>query len=227
MTKPKPKWESSPTIPAPPPDEIDVEVDTEPMRPSVEIEQDEYEAGNQDWSWEQRVLSELSNLRREQREDRKLLHRVARSIERLATQSTQTANVAQILVCDKETRNGMGELVVLLVEDDEDVLAAMERMLIRAGAATLRARDAAEAREQLRRLGDGRLDAVIIDFILPDGDGVSLCREIRRKRPQARMIAHTGADDGSIPPGLFHAILNKPSTGAQVRDALMKQVAAE
>jgi DNA-binding response OmpR family regulator len=121
----------------------------------------------------------------------------------------------------------MNGRVILLVEDNEDVLSAMERMLIRAGAAVLSARGAADARDQLRRLGNGRLDAVIIDFILPDGDGVSLCREIRNLHPKARRIAHTGADDGSIPPGLFHRILNKPSTGAEVRDALNMQIAAE
>jgi len=173
------------------------------------------------------VLDALARLRREQSEDRKLLHRVARSIDKLATQSTQTANVVQILICDKDDRNGLSNHVVLVVEDDEDVLGSVERMLIRAGAAVLRARTAAEARQQMRRLGHGRLDSVLIDFVLPDGDGVSLCREIRRVRPKARMVAHTGADDGSIPPGLFHAILNKPSTGAQIRAAINPPLAAE
>jgi DNA-binding NarL/FixJ family response regulator len=73
------------------------------------------------------------------------------------------------------------------------------------------------------RIGDGgQLDAVIIDVRLPDGDGVSLCKEIRSRFPDAQRIAHTGLGDDSIPPGLFHSVLPKPSTVSQIKAACLR-----
>ncbi len=246
----KPQWESTKTIQAPPPDEFDVEYEDtdpgdrktfpgpQPGQPGVTIENDAISNPNAGMPFAnssdnlllkiQELLIEVGKLRRSQQEDGDTLRRLARSTDRIAEQSTRTADVAQVLVLDRDRREGgLDGLVVLIVEDNEEVLSALEAFLLRSKAAPLRARSAHEAREQLRRLGRGELHAVIVDFVLPDGDGVSLCREIRRLKPMARMIAHTGADDGSIPAGLFHRIVNKPASGAELRDILMRPLAAE
>ncbi|RZQ62461.1 response regulator transcription factor [Amycolatopsis suaedae] len=64
---------------------------------------------------------------------------------------------------------------VLVVEDDDGVAAAVTDALVSAGHGAVRARQAAEA-AALRR----EADLVLLDLSLPDGDGLTLLRDIRR-----------------------------------------------
>jgi DNA-binding response OmpR family regulator len=64
---------------------------------------------------------------------------------------------------------------VLLVEDDRRVAAALETALRRRGYEVDRAATAAEA------LAAAPVDLVLLDLALPDGDGIDVCRELRRR----------------------------------------------
>lgn len=69
---------------------------------------------------------------------------------------------------------------VLLVEDDPRLGQMVEDYLGGAGWTVVRAGDLARARAAL---GDGTrgpgFDALVLDIMLPDGDGLDLCRELR------------------------------------------------
>ena len=65
---------------------------------------------------------------------------------------------------------------MLLVEDEDAIASPLVRHLERDGFTVTRARDLATARTHL---GADRPDVVLLDLMLPDGDGRDLCHEIR------------------------------------------------
>jgi DNA-binding NtrC family response regulator len=69
-------------------------------------------------------------------------------------------------------------LRILAIDDDPDVLESLVAFLTQVGAEVVTASSVAEAREAA---ASGRpIDAVLSDYRLPDGDGVSLIVELRR-----------------------------------------------
>lgn len=69
----------------------------------------------------------------------------------------------------------LGAVHVLVVEDDESIGEPLEAGLRRNGFEVTRARSVAEA------LAAGTVDLVLLDLGLPDGDGLDVCRELRRR----------------------------------------------
>lgn len=125
---------------------------------------------------------------------------------------------------------------VLLVEDEESIAAPLTRHLEREGFAVARATDLASAR---RRLAGAPPDIVLLDLMLPDGDGRDLCREIRstsqlpilmltaRAEVEERVIGLAiGADDYVPKPfaaaevvARIHAVLRRRVGGADAPGA--------
>ncbi|MDR3373695.1 MAG: response regulator [Ancalomicrobiaceae bacterium] len=66
---------------------------------------------------------------------------------------------------------------VLIVEDDHEIRSLVARYL---GANDCRVSQARDGREMDRVLGDSRIDAVILDIMLPGEDGLTLCRRLRQ-----------------------------------------------
>jgi DNA-binding response OmpR family regulator len=71
----------------------------------------------------------------------------------------------------------MDTTCVLLIEDDELTRARLEALIQTAGYGVFAASCAAEARQALQII---TFPMVIIDRMLPDADGITLCREIRK-----------------------------------------------
>lgn len=67
---------------------------------------------------------------------------------------------------------------ILLVEDNRHLNAINSRALRLAGYRVLTALSLKEARE---RLAEAEPDAIVLDILLPDGNGVDFCREIRER----------------------------------------------
>ncbi len=67
---------------------------------------------------------------------------------------------------------------VLLVDDDESILRVVRKYFEKAGFTTLLA---ANTQQALETLAGTSIDLVVLDIMLPDGDGVSLCERIRRQ----------------------------------------------
>jgi len=79
-------------------------------------------------------------------------------------------------------------LSILLVEDHEDTLRVIARLLKRLGYAVMTARGVGEARDLASR---ERFDLLVSDIGLPDGSGLDIMREIR-DRQGVRGIALSG-----------------------------------
>ncbi len=59
--------------------------------------------------------------------------------------------------------------------------------------------EASTAAEALVRIPAARPDVAVLDVRLPDGDGVSVCREIRSERPEIACLMLTSfADDDAM-----------------------------
>jgi DNA-binding response OmpR family regulator len=80
---------------------------------------------------------------------------------------------------------------VLAVDDNADLLGWMERVLSARGWTVLAASSVAEAVVAFK---GGAPDAVIIDYMLPDGDGVSLARALIGEAPDVRIVMMSGMD---------------------------------
>jgi len=84
---------------------------------------------------------------------------------------------------------------VLVVEDDTNLRLTLVDNLEEEGYAVRAASTLAEARAQWRATG---FDVVVLDIMLPDGDGYSLCREMRQAGTPSRVLmltARTLEDD--------------------------------
>ncbi len=66
--------------------------------------------------------------------------------------------------------------LVLVVDDEPQILRALEPSLRGAGYQVVTAASLAGARVQA---ASRRPDAIVLDLVLPDGDGIELCRELR------------------------------------------------
>ncbi|EKP95481.1 response regulator with CheY-like receiver domain and winged-helix DNA-binding domain [Thermaerobacter subterraneus DSM 13965] len=80
---------------------------------------------------------------------------------------------------------------VLVVDDEESLLELVAYNLQRNGMAPVLARDGAEA---LRRLEERRPQVIILDVMLPDTDGFTLCRHLRERGIQTPILMLTARD---------------------------------
>jgi DNA-binding response OmpR family regulator len=84
---------------------------------------------------------------------------------------------------------------VLVVEDDPNLRLTLADNLEEEGYAVEAASTLAEARAKWKATG---FDVVVLDIMLPDGDGYSLCRELRQAGTSSRVLmltARTLEDD--------------------------------
>ena len=79
---------------------------------------------------------------------------------------------------------------VLLVDDNRDLLRFLERLMAQAGWRLLTAESAQEANEVVAQHAP---NAALLDYLLPDGNGVELGVLLQRKAPGVQVIMMTGA----------------------------------
>ena len=89
--------------------------------------------------------------------------------------------------------------LILIVEDDEDMARLNTRLLERQGYDALVAYSAAEARQIFQQQ---QPDLYVLDIMLPDGDGLSLCREIRRKHDEPVLFLTGKSETSDVINGL-------------------------
>jgi CheY-like chemotaxis protein len=102
-------------------------------------------------------------------------------------------------------RPGTGHETILLVEDDEDVLAVAAESLRELGYRVLTAGNAAQGLEILR--GDQPIGLLLSDVIMPGGmNGVQLAVEARRISPKLKVLLASGYTAAAL--SLEHGLPN-------------------
>ncbi|HEY7299744.1 MAG TPA: response regulator [Xanthobacteraceae bacterium] len=122
-----------------------------------------------------------------------------------------------------------GEGTILLVEDEQGLRALNARGLSSRGYTVVEAGNGVEAIEALERRG-GKIDLVVSDVMMPEMDGPTLFKELRKRRPDIKIIFVSGyAEDAfqkNLPDGDQFDFLSKPFTlkqlVAQVKDTMAK-----
>lgn len=111
-----------------------------------------------------------------------------------------------------------GKKVLLCVDDEENALAIRKLLLESAGYSVLTARTGADG---LKMLQSTHVDAVILDYVMPEMNGGALAVEIRRIQPALPILILSACPEipneiletvngfvhkGSAPPELFRSI---------------------
>ena len=112
-----------------------------------------------------------------------------------------------------------GQGTILLVEDEEGLRALNARGLASRGYTVLEAGNGVEAIEVLASHG-GAVDLVVSDVVMPEMDGPTLLKELRKTSPELKIIFVSGyAEDAfekSLPAGEQFSFLPKPFTLKQL-----------
>ena len=121
----------------------------------------------------------------------------------------------------------MSERRVLVVDDDEDMVLLLTRLLQKAGYAVVTAYDAAEAVIQAQR---ELLDLIVLDIVMPEGGGFGVLDRLMTSA-QTRtipIIVLTGSEEPAIEAwaraaGVTH-FLRKPCDDAALLEAVRSAV---
>ena len=122
-----------------------------------------------------------------------------------------------------------GHGTILLVEDEEGLRALNARGLVSRGYTVVEAGNGIEAMEALERQG-GHVDLVVSDVMMPEMDGPTLFKELRKSHPDIKMIFVSGyAEDAfqkNLPDDDKYDFLPKPFSlkqlVAQVKETMAR-----
>ena len=114
-------------------------------------------------------------------------------------------------------------LTALLVDDDDELAHVLVRALERSGFDVHRARTGTDAMGLLAHVA--RLDAAIVDLVLPGVGGIEVARRVRAAFPACRIVALTGLSDATVERAFIDAgadtFLSKPVELQHLLDAVM------
>lgn len=119
---------------------------------------------------------------------------------------------------------------ILLVEDDEALRTLLTRVLRRAGYEVSEAHNGNEAE---RILLQESIDLVVSDMLMPGKDGIELLMDVRKNRPDLKIVAMSGG--GYTGTGTYLSLakalgatrtLNKPFEGHELIALIESELAA-
>jgi two-component system, cell cycle sensor histidine kinase and response regulator CckA len=135
--------------------------------------------------------------------------------EEVALPAAKAAKEAAKPVPADDTGHG----TILLVEDEEGLRGLNARGLASRGYTVLQAANGVEAIEAIDR-HSGKVDLVVSDVVMPEMDGPTLLKELRRRDPGVRVIFVSGyaeeAFEKNLPEEGTYAFLAKPFTLKQL-----------
>ena len=127
-------------------------------------------------------------------------------------------------------RDLSGSATVLLVEDEDAVRMGGVRALTSRGYTVLEAGDGIEALDVLEEAG-GKVDLVVSDVVMPEMDGPSLLRQVRKDHPDIKFIFVSGyAEDAfakNLPEGAQFGFLPKPFSLKQLATKVKETLEAD
>lgn len=97
----------------------------------------------------------------------------------------------------RETENGAGPLRVLVVDDDLVDRMTVARHLARTGL-EVQVDEADGVLAAIGRLSEAPFDCVLLDFNLPDGDGLTFLRGLRTAGITVPVVMLTGQSDPAV-----------------------------
>ena len=128
----------------------------------------------------------------------------------------------------KPSADHTGQGTILLVEDEDPVRAVNSRALSARGYTVLEAASGIEAL-QIVRAGEHTIDLIVSDVVMPEMDGPSLLREVRKHLPDLKVIFVSGyAEDAfrkNLPEGEAFNFLPKPFSLKQLVETVKKTMA--
>ncbi|WP_132250283.1 cell cycle histidine kinase CckA [Methylobacterium segetis] len=129
----------------------------------------------------------------------------------------------------KPSADHTGQGTILLVEDEDPVRAVNSRALSARGYTVLEAASGAEAMRIVEE-GASEIDLVVSDVVMPEMDGPTLLREIRKHKPGLKVIFVSGyAEDAfrkNLPEGEAFNFLAKPFSLKQLVETVKKTMSA-
>ncbi|MES1155484.1 MAG: response regulator, partial [Pseudorhodoplanes sp.] len=147
----------------------------------------------------------------------------AKAAEALAATGAGAGDMAPLVPADLT-----GHGTILLVEDEEGLRALNARGLTSRGYTVIEAGNGVEAIEALERL-DGDVDLIVSDVVMPEMDGPTMLKEMRRTNPDLKIIFVSGyaeeAFQKNLPPAGKYAFLPKPFTLKQLVAAVKETMA--
>jgi two-component system KDP operon response regulator KdpE len=120
---------------------------------------------------------------------------------------------------------------VLLVEDEELNRALVRAILSRAGHDTVKAIELVEAGDlgsARIALADGRVDLILLDVNLPDGNGLSLANDLADRADRPQVVALTASvlphERAAAMAAGCDAFLDKPYAAQELLDLLVNRL---
>jgi len=114
---------------------------------------------------------------------------------------------------------------VLLVDDNRDLLHFLERLMEESGWKLLTAESASGAR---KLLNSGKPNAALLDYMLPDGNGVELGVQLRQSAPRMQVIVMTGSvlppEEEAICEEHDFPVLRKPFLASDVMNQIRSRL---
>ncbi len=149
--------------------------------------------------------------------------------ETRAADSSREAAAAVAKAADA-SRDLSGSATVLLVEDEDAVRMGGVRALKSRGYTVYEASSGVEALEVYHSL-DGQIDIVVSDVVMPEMDGPTLLRELRKIRPDIKFIFVSGyAEDAfekNLPADAKFGFLPKPFSLKQLATVVKEVLEAD
>ncbi len=109
---------------------------------------------------------------------------------RVRVEISEDRSALNLRATDTNEEEAPSHPTVLLVDDNRDLLHFLERLMAEAGWKLLTAESASEARHVVN---DHRPNAALLDYMLPDGNGVELGMQLRQVVPRMQVIMMTGS----------------------------------
>lgn len=118
----------------------------------------------------------------------------------------------------------MGELTILLVDDEELLVDSMARFFRRKSFDVITANGVTEARKIIK---ERDIQILITDMRMPDGEGIELIELLRKKSPASIIFCATGfseEDESTILEKGANAVVAKPFEKKEILEKITKEL---